>query len=457
MPIYTRYLTTAEFGTANLITQISSLLFALVSMEIAESVFRFSFDKEGDRAEVFSIGLYFTLIGSAIIAILAPLFYLSGFAFFRENMWLIVSLVATTALIILLNQHLRAKGRFTLFAIKGIVNTLLVIVFNLTFLILLDMGMLGFVLSVIIGNCITIVFVVIVDKTWRDILPPSKINNSTVKAMLKYSTPLVPTLAFWWVANSSGMFLIRYFVGDDVTGLYTAALKIPTLLTITCNTFFQAWGVSSFAEETEEKRSAFFSRIFGYFQAVLFLAAVGMVMMSRTIVNFMFDSSFHEAWRFTPLLIISSIFFCLSVFKSSVFMVKKNSIAPFLTAFAGAVINIILNLILIPEEFLGITMVGLGGYGAAISAIVSFIVIYILRSIQAKNFLKYNQHRAKVAIGAIIIIAQAAMTLYSPPWRLAGHFAAIVLILLLNASAIIEGVKYVLEKRPRKKRGTDVN
>ena len=55
---YTGYLTPAEYGTADLITQTANLLIPIASLDVAEGVFRFAADRREQRAEVFTIGVY---------------------------------------------------------------------------------------------------------------------------------------------------------------------------------------------------------------------------------------------------------------------------------------------------------------------------------------------------------------------------------------------------------------
>lgn len=62
---YTGYLTPAEYGTADLITQTANLLIPLVSLDITDAVFRFAADRQGKRAEAFSVGLRVITLGSA--------------------------------------------------------------------------------------------------------------------------------------------------------------------------------------------------------------------------------------------------------------------------------------------------------------------------------------------------------------------------------------------------------
>ena len=62
---YTGYLTPAEYGTADLITQTANLLIPMVSLDITDGVFRFAADRQNGRTSVFTVGLRIIMLGSA--------------------------------------------------------------------------------------------------------------------------------------------------------------------------------------------------------------------------------------------------------------------------------------------------------------------------------------------------------------------------------------------------------
>ena len=71
---YTGYLTPAEYGTADLITQTANLLIPIASLDVAEGVFLFAADRREQRAEVFTIGVY-TMLFAAAALLAAPVSY----------------------------------------------------------------------------------------------------------------------------------------------------------------------------------------------------------------------------------------------------------------------------------------------------------------------------------------------------------------------------------------------
>ena len=68
---YTEYLSPADYGTADLITQTANLLIPLLSLGITDAVFRFAMDETADAAGIFTAGVLVLLAGSALAGVLA--------------------------------------------------------------------------------------------------------------------------------------------------------------------------------------------------------------------------------------------------------------------------------------------------------------------------------------------------------------------------------------------------
>ena len=73
MPLYTAWLSTAQYGTAELISSTANLLIPIACVGISNGVFRFVAEKGSDREAVFSTSVALLAIGSAVFALLSPL------------------------------------------------------------------------------------------------------------------------------------------------------------------------------------------------------------------------------------------------------------------------------------------------------------------------------------------------------------------------------------------------
>ena len=66
MPLYTAYLSTSQYGTAELITSTANLLIPLACVGITNGIFRFAAEHNSDKQAVFSSSLALLGIGTAI-------------------------------------------------------------------------------------------------------------------------------------------------------------------------------------------------------------------------------------------------------------------------------------------------------------------------------------------------------------------------------------------------------
>ena len=80
VPIYTNYLTTAELGVTDVLTQIANWIIPLVTMTITEAIIRFGLDKAYDKVKVFTLGNLICFFGLAVFGILLPIVSVTGIA-----------------------------------------------------------------------------------------------------------------------------------------------------------------------------------------------------------------------------------------------------------------------------------------------------------------------------------------------------------------------------------------
>lgn len=98
-------------------------------------------------------------------------------------------------------QYIRAEGKTVLFAVQGMMNTALVIGFNLILLLAVNMGVTGYVLSVVLADSACAVYLFFKERLWRLVIP--KPDKNIFRQMLRYSIPLIPTTVFWWITSVS--------------------------------------------------------------------------------------------------------------------------------------------------------------------------------------------------------------------------------------------------------------
>ena len=74
-PLYTSVLTTAEYGTADLITTTATLLVYVLTINIASSVLRFTIDQRSEGRNILSFGFRILILGTIICGMLLGVIY----------------------------------------------------------------------------------------------------------------------------------------------------------------------------------------------------------------------------------------------------------------------------------------------------------------------------------------------------------------------------------------------
>ena len=333
MPLYTSVLTTAEYGAMDVVVNVSNMLLPLVIVSINDGVIRFGMDRAYKRRDVFSTGIWVSLAGFGIFLIFWPAMKKIGMI--SDYTALIYLYVLAAALQGVSAQFVRAMGLVRLFAFNGILNTLSTVVFNVLFLVVMKWGMYGYVLSVILSNVASMIFLWIAARLYRYMRWWKGIDRDTVREMIIYSLPLIPATIMWSITNVSDRFFVTHYLGEAQNGIYSVAYKLPTIISVISAIFTQAWQLSAIGERESDDREQFYSNIFKSYQTIVFLAAGGILLLIKPLMHLLVSDSFFEAWQYTPLLVVSVVFSCFSSYFASFYMASKKNIMAMVTIFLG--------------------------------------------------------------------------------------------------------------------------
>ncbi len=445
MPLYTGILSPAEYSAADLISQTANLLMPLACIGITDGVFRFAMDKEADKREVLSSGLAILAVAGALFIGLSP--FVGFVDYFSDYVVLIAAYVLAANVHSVCAQYIRARNKTFLFALQGVINTALVIILNIVFLVALNMGIVGYVLSVVVSDILVTVFIVIAGKLYKDIRL-SAVKGSLVKALLKYSVPMIPATIFWWITSVSDRYMVTYFSGETENGLYSAAYKIPTILTLVSSVFMEAWQYSAVSDTdaagntVSKEASDFFGNVFSHYQSIIYLAGSAIIALSQIFIIVLCADSYFEAWRFIPMLTLAAVFSGFTSFAGSVYLVKKKSVLTLVTSMSGAVVNIALNLLLIPK---------MGAQGAAIATAVSYLAVFVIRAVNARRYVPYSLSFPRMAMSLAVLGAQTAAILLLKEYMILTQAVGFALIAIINFIPLAKGTLGMLKNRRKAK------
>lgn len=435
---YTKMLGTEGFGQVNNIVNASALLISVVTLSISEGVLRYTLDKGVNKKMVLSIGINTALIGLVLFAAAVPLVGL--IPMLKGYEWLIYMYVCTGGIKGICSIYVRASGRVKLFAVDGIITTVVNILLNLLLLGVFKLGVVGYVLSVSLADICSIGFLSLTAALYKDYKPLGN-DKSLRNAMLRYSIPLMPTSVMWWITNVSDTFMITYIRGDAANGIFSFAYKFPNLAAIAVGIFSQAWHMSAITERNSRTVSNFYSNTFKMMQTVMYLLAAGIMLVLRPVIMPFFGSEdFQGAYYYVPCLLIAVVFQSFNNFLSSIYEAANKTGHSLITAVIGAVTNVVLNLILINS---------IGVIGAAIATLASYVVVFIYRVIDTKKYLYMKIYWGRIALNLALLGAMSASVMFLPYGLMQNVLNCVIFIVLaaVNFRTCMDAVHLFISKK----------
>ena len=136
--------------------------------------------------------------------------------------------------------------------------------------------------------------------------------------------------------------------------------------------FTSAWQLSALAEQPKAEKERFFSNVYAVYSAIAFVTASGVILTARLSTRLLAAPEYYEAWRYVPVLTLATTFACLGSFLSSIYMVEQRSTATLVTTHAWRRLQS-------GGEFFPDSALGL--YGAAVSTLFSYILIFTVRAL----------------------------------------------------------------------------
>ena len=442
MPIYTAVLTPAENSDVSLMMQTANLLIPLVSLGISNSIIRFGLDDKYSKRTVFTTGVF--TLGAGYLLLIAAFPLLNKVDFIHKYIWMLYLYLLMSCSRTLVQQFVRAKTYTKLYAFDGIMATVNTLILVCVFLLKFRWGAMGYIAAIIGADFLSVLFLSVITSVWRyfDI---SKLDKAVAKEMLRYCLPLIPASIAWWITNVSDRYLVAYFCGDTVNGIYDISYKLPSIINVFATIFLEAWQISAVKESGAKHTGRFFGNVFKAYQSVVFMGGAGIILLCKPLIRLLADDAYFEAWTFVPVLIMATIFACFSTFMTSIYMVEKRGGLNLATMSAGAVANIALNLVLIPK---------IGAQGAALATFASYVIVFGLRAINTRKFIDINISPLQMLANVALMGAMSYILIANVPHNFIISIGITVVIMIINTKPLLVFAKQLLKGIMKRKRGT---
>ncbi len=447
VPFYTSVLTTEEYGIADIMQVTLLLLVPALTMNMGEAALRFGIEKEEKRADILRVGLKYS--GAAMLFVAAAAGISAFFVPVGIRIYLLffVILFAANALYEYLILFFQGSELVPIVVTGSITCTIVMIGSNLFLLLVLKIGLNGYLLAQILSY-LAASLVMFLLAGGKGILRSCRKDTALEQEMLNYGKPMILYSTGSWINNASDRYIVAAICGTAVNGIYGAAYKIPAMLTVFQRIFAQAWQMSATKNYQEEDSSEFFSTMYQVYNAFMVLGCSFLIVIVKLLAQFLFRKDFYAAWEFVPPLLISIIFGALTGFLGSICLAHKDSKSMGIATGIGALLNIVLNLLSIPY---------MGAMGAAVATAISYYTMYLMAFLIVRKHVKLQIRLAKDYLAYGIVTLQAVCVIREIPYVYFVNGLLFVLLVLLYLRELRQITDKLRRKYLHKNRGADLS
>lgn len=344
LPIYTNFLSTAEYGVIELFYAVAIVILSVLSVGLSHATLRFYFDydDEGSRRALVSTNLLASLVlgafGAGVIALwhseIARMLFPNA-DYSRGMLLILLSLVFQLSSEIC-EAYVRARENSLLFVVISAIRLLVQLVANSLLVVVFNAGVEG----VLLGNLCAVAagWAILFIYTTRHC--GFAFHMDKLLPVLRYSSPFLLTTIVGIVAGNIDRFLINGMLTLQALGIYALATKFSRLLSeLISEPFNRAYGAFRFSVMDTPDAAAIQARLVRYLLAGASVLGLGILFFTRDLLVVMSHRDFWPAADILPLLVLAAIINAVSYPVQSGILFKKRSDEIFYIGVANALVR----------------------------------------------------------------------------------------------------------------------
>lgn len=370
VPIVTRLMPdTVYYGISDLSNTVVSFGSAIAVMGMYDAMYRMFFERDEDsyKKAVCSTAFLFTLLTSFIVFIVMLLAkdIIAQYFFENQQYTNIVYLSAIATLVGATNSIISAPTRMQnkrkVFLITNTISPLL------SYAVSIPMLLAGYYVialpmaAVVSGATMEIAFGIL-NKEWFDL---KRVDLKLLKQLLMIAIPLFPNFLIYWVFNSSDKIMITNMMGIGAAGIYSVSSKLGHASQLIYTAFAGGWQFFAFSIMKEDNQVKSNSLTFEYLGIISFLVTSFVCAWSYFIFKLLFTDQYLGGYIAAPYIFLAPLLQMLFQVSCNQFLIIKKTWPNMLILSSGAILNVILNYVLIPVW---------GIEGASIATLAGYIV-----------------------------------------------------------------------------------
>lgn len=432
VPIVTRIMPNSSyFGISDLANTVLSFCSALAIMGMYDAMYRMFFEKDDEeyKKQVCSTAFIFTIITSFIVFVLMILLKdIIAKYFFRDTKLAYLVYITAIATFVgatnsIISTPTRMQNKRKIYLIANFLSPVLSYSISIP-LLLNGHYIIALPVAALVASVTMEVVFWVINRRWFSL---RYYDKNLLKQMLIIAIPLLPNFLVYWIFNSSDKVMITNILGVQDAGIYSVSSKLGNVSQLIYTAFAGGWQFFAFSTMKEDNQVKSNSLIFEYLGIISFSTTAFICALSSVVFKVLFTDEYYEGYIAAPYLFMAPLMQMLFQVAANQFLVIKKTWPNLIILSVGAVVNVILNLALIPK---------LGIEGASIATLVGYIISDIICvMVLCRMKLMKVSYKFILSVTIICIFMVVWRLLLSEEIIISGvmaSFVAILFILLYN-------------------------
>lgn len=410
------FLSTTDFGKIGLLVSVELLIPLLSFLGMEKAVLRFYNEKRKYRFFDKTVSVA-TLISHSFLLLLLLILYFSniGSIFSLKvfpDLFLIIVLVYLQGYNLIKLNMLRVEERHKLYY-KGRLFFQLTKFSFILLIVYLSGEYLGYLYGGILGGLLTYIYLNLrFEKTGKE-----KFQRSTFQSLFLFSWPFMLHGLSTKILANADKFIMENYLSLDEVGIYTFAYSIGSMMV------FAYIGVSVYMEpliyksKNNEKLELLLNKYLTFALIFGLIVYLLITMMSNYFIPLLYNKSYNDVLKFIPLIALAYMIYPYYLRSNYRMIYNKSSFSIAVISILSAVLNIILNILLIPEY---------GIKAAVFTTGVSFFFQSLLFSLRSNDFRFSMELLQIIFLGSTVLLG----IYYKVPYYFS--VAPVILIIFMN-------------------------
>lgn len=370
IPLYTRVLTPVDYGSFDLLSAFAVLVNLTVALEVSQGVARF-YSSEEDierRVTYASSAFWFTIFCYAV--------FLSTALFFNKELSLLVMgrggmetsfqvgvlYIFINGVFYLIQNQFRWELNSVHYAIVSLIVTFVTAVLAVILTYVVAWGLVGLLLGMAGGamaGCLYGLWYLRHSFRFR-------FQWGRLKEMLAFSAPLVPSGIAVFVGQYIDRIMINQYLSLDDVGLFGIGFRVASIVGLVIVGFQGALTPLIYAHYRDPATPQHLARIFRTFVSFALLMFLVVSLFAKEILTVLTVPAYYNAASLVVFLVPAILLSNMYIFAPGTAIEKKTHLILWINV-GGAVLNVLLNALLIPS---------FGLHGAAVAKLVSYGLVF---------------------------------------------------------------------------------